>query len=169
MTVFLIGFMGAGKSSLGKEMARITGYTYIDTDTLLEEKHKCTVAEYFERYGEEHFREEEAAILRSIDLNTNSIVATGGGMPCYHNNMEWMNAHGITIYIKQEIDELVNRLKNSENSRPLLKQAKNTPITLYIKQLIAGREGYYTLAKYTFFGPVVSAQTVINTIILECA
>lgn len=169
MLYFLVGFMGAGKSTLAKEIAQLTGYKFVDTDTLLEEKQQLTIPQYFEKFGETAFRKEETLILQNLSTSINAIVATGGGLPCFNGNMEWMNANGITIYIKQSTEELIKRLENTKPQRPLLQGVDTFNFPNHIKGLIELRKPYYELATHTFDGPMVSPQTVINTVIPTCA
>src|SRR5690606_32439248 len=96
--IFLIGFMGCGKSTLGKKVATKTGYSFIDLDELIVQKIHMSISDYFESHGEAAFREIERDTLHSLYGSKNTIVATGGGTPCHLNNMEWMNKNGKTVY-----------------------------------------------------------------------
>ncbi|MBP9884292.1 MAG: AAA family ATPase, partial [Chitinophagales bacterium] len=89
--IFLIGFMGSGKSTVGRQLATQLQYHFIDLDTLIEQQEKATIAQLFASQGESYFREQEAFHLRSLDKHERVVVATGGGCPCYHDNMDWMN------------------------------------------------------------------------------
>ena len=95
--VFLVGFMGCGKTSWGRKLAAGLGYDFIDLDHVLEANTGITIAEYFSTHGEEEFRKLEAKILKETPYPQNTIVSTGGGMPCFFDNMDWMNAHGKTF------------------------------------------------------------------------
>ena len=166
MIIFLVGFMGAGKTSIAQLVAREYGYTYIDTDEDIEKKYGQTVSELFKTKGEDAFREIEAETLRALNLTPNTIIATGGGLPCYHSNMQWMNKIGITIYIKQEATELEKRLASTWQHRPLLNKIEKNDLLGYINDLLEVRKPYYEQAKFAILGTLVSAQTVINTAIL---
>lgn len=166
MKVFLVGFMGAGKTTFGQQLAQQLDYKFVDTDRLIEEHLQTTIADYFEKEGENAFRAIETQILHNIGTTENTVIATGGGLPCYNNNMAWMNGHGITIYMKQTVEELANRLIIQKNNRPLIKSVQNNDLPAYIKGLLQTREGYYLQCKYEFSGPFISPQTVINTIFL---
>lgn len=166
--IFLIGFMGAGKTTLAKQIAQQYGYTYIDTDLEIEKTTGKSIAQIFEEEGEQAFRKLEASALRSISFDKNTVVATGGGLPCHYNNMEWMNEHGITIYLKLTPQQLKERLGNEAESRPLLKNAKKTTLLTHIEHLTELREPYYNLAKFVILGTLASPQTIINTTTSEC-
>lgn len=165
MIIFLVGFMGAGKTSIAQLVAREYGYTYIDTDEEIERKYGQTISELFKTEGEDAFRKIEAETLRVLTLTPNTIIATGGGLPCYHNNMDWMNQKGITIYIKQEPEELEKRLLGTWQKRPLLNKIEKNGLLGYINDLLEVRKPYYEQAKFAILSTLVSAQTVINTTI----
>ena len=99
MKIFLIGFMGAGKTTVGKKLAKKMNYTFTDTDQIIEKTYKTSISTLFENKGENKFREIERRTLLSIN-GENQIVSTGGGTPCYLNNMKWIKKNGISIYLK---------------------------------------------------------------------
>lgn len=99
MRIFLIGFMGCGKSTLGKKLATKLGYDFIDLDYQLEKQMGTSIGNYFAANGEEAFRKLESKTLKEFDYPINGVIATGGGTPCYFDNMDWMNSNGITIYM----------------------------------------------------------------------
>src|SRR5437773_8673578 len=103
MTIFLIGFMGSGKSLIGQELAALMKYKFLDTDSLIETKRKKSIAKLFATEGEEYFREIERKTLLSLKKARNTVIATGGGMPCYFENMQWMNSNGVTVYLDSSI------------------------------------------------------------------
>src|ERR1700759_1262658 len=102
MKIFLIGFMGSGKTTLGRKLANHWGCEFIDLDHKLEQQVELSIAEYFSFFGEDSFRRLEAEVLRKTPYPKNAVVSTGGGLPCFFDNMDWMNAHGKTVYIKLE-------------------------------------------------------------------
>ena len=146
---FIIGFMGSGKTTVGKRLASYAGFSFVDTDKLFETKFNCSINDYFEQYGEEAFRKEETLILKEINPLENRIVATGGGTPCFYDNMDWMLSHGICIYLEMPPKALFNRLKNSKSERPLL-QTDN--LLENIENLLSQREQYYKKAHITVSG-----------------
>ena len=111
MKFFLIGFMGAGKSTIGKYASRHNGLTFLDLDAYIVEQQGKEISAIFEEHGEAHFREvERKALEEVIDLPGDYLVSCGGGTPCFYNNMEWMNAKGITVFIDPAEEILVARL-----------------------------------------------------------
>ncbi len=148
MIVFLIGFMGSGKSSIGRMVAEKLSWSFLDTDTQLENKSGKSISEFFDQAGESAFRREEKLLLSAIiPAKENIIVATGGGMPCFSGNIELMNEHGITIYLKLPASLLAERLQSHENKRPLL--TGKTNLNAYITEVLAEREFFYKKTNYT--------------------
>ena len=117
---FLIGFMGTGKSHWGKLWAAANKLTFIDLDELIEQDEQTTIAEIFEVKGEAYFRNLEKEALRKCGDLQNTLIACGGGTPCFFENMQWMNEHGATIWIDEKIDILVSRLIREKSHRPLV-------------------------------------------------
>ncbi|MCY7290920.1 MAG: shikimate kinase [Ferruginibacter sp.] len=118
MRIFLIGFMGAGKSFLGKLWADDNGIPFYDVDTLIEEEERMSISEIFSTFGEAYFREKEAAVLRNTDRFENAIIACGGGAPCYFDNMQWMNKNGITVFLNETEEQIYHHIKNDKKARP---------------------------------------------------
>lgn len=166
--IYLVGFMGAGKTTLAKQVAAEYGYHCVDTDTVIEQKQGNTIAEIFDTLGEEKFRQIEAETIRKIDLSQNTIISTGGGLPCFHNNMEWMNKNGITVYLKHSVEGLKKRLENEQETRPVLKNNKNLTLLSHIEGLMRHRSPYYEQAKFVISSSLISPQTIINTTIKQC-
>ena len=152
MTVFLIGFMGSGKSTLGRRMASRSGWRFEDLDTLIEQFEGRTVEEIFRESGEDYFRKVEAETLRRIKPEENIIIACGGGTPCFKDNMKYMNSSGVTIYLKHEVRTLANRLRNARKIRPLLKGMDEDSMVEYISVKLAEREQFYSKAKLIIDG-----------------
>ncbi len=148
MKIFLIGFMGAGKSSLGKKLAARLGLSFLDTDSFLESKQGRTITEIFEQEGEGYFRKLEAEYLRELADIERVVVATGGGLPCYQQNMDWMNEQGVTIYLEVPEDVLVNRVLTDNNKRPLLQGKSADQLSEYVKGTLAKRNKYYYQAQF---------------------
>jgi shikimate kinase len=149
--IFLIGFMGCGKTTLGKKVAAKTGYSFIDLDDLITEKIKMSISEYFEIHGETAFREIERDTLHSLYGIKNTIVATGGGTPCHFDNMNWMNNNGKTVYLKIPPKALLSRLSQKDiETRPLLKGKSNEELLTFIELKLEERSKFYNQAKIVF-------------------
>ncbi len=147
MNIFLIGFMGCGKSTLAKRLAAKTGYQLVDLDHEIEKKIGQTVVSFFAEHGEPAFREFEQATLKALGTGNNKVVATGGGTPCYFDNMEWMNENGHTIYIEMQPQALVKRLENGKAKRPLIKDFSEKELLHFIEQKLSERDPFYKKAK----------------------
>lgn len=118
--IFLIGMPSSGKSTLGKRMADVLHYRFVDTDKVIVREEGRTIAEIFARSGEAYFREAERKVLRSIRAGANLVVSTGGGMPCFHGNMDYINATGISVFLDVPVAVLAQRiLAHTHEDRPL--------------------------------------------------
>ncbi len=146
--IFLIGFMGSGKSTVGKYAANANRLTFIDLDEYLEEKLKMTIPEIFDRYHEAGFRERERQILEEIiALDDNDyLISTGGGTPCFFDNMELMNRSGVTIYLDLSVERLANRLAKSKSKRPLVLNFEGS-LQIYVHDKLMERADHYRQAK----------------------
>jgi shikimate kinase len=158
--LFLIGFMGCGKTTLGKKLASSLGYNFIDLDHVLEAQIGMTIPEYFSTHSEEEFRKLESEILKTTQYPQNTIVSTGGGLPCFFDHMEWMNNHGQTVYIQLSPKALASRLDHPKASRPVLQGKKGDELVAFIEHKLAEREGYYLQATHTVNGIDLSAEKV---------
>lgn len=145
--VFLIGFMGCGKSTLGRHLAQALGWDFIDLDNYFENKFKTTVSLFFAEFGEDGFRDAERSALYDLKSKTKAVVATGGGAPCFFDNIDFMNEHGVTIYMKTSPEVLAQRLSNSRNVRPLVKGKSGDELIRFIKEKLNSRETYYNKAQ----------------------
>jgi shikimate kinase len=165
MRIFLIGFMGSGKSSLGKELAHKLGLTFFDIDQMIEEDERRKINVIFENDGEEKFREiEHECLKKSLQIN-NVVISTGGGTPCFFNNMEVINENGISVYIKLNAGILASRLSVDKEKRPLIKHCKDkTEIESFIKDLLEKREKYYLQSKFIIEGKNINAKKIIEAL-----
>jgi shikimate kinase len=148
MKIFLIGYMGCGKSRWGKIVAEHYGFRFIDLDTLIEEREKLSVPEIFAKYEESGFREREHEALQSISDVENLIVATGGGAPCFNNNMEEMNRRGTTLFIECSPQLLRERITDSDTERPLVKNLSQDALLNYIVRHLQNRIPFYEQSHY---------------------
>ena len=147
---FLIGYMGSGKTTVGKRLAKKLNLQFIDTDLFIENRYHKSIAAIFEEKGEAGFREIERKALHEITDFENVVISTGGGLPCFFDNMEVMNQTGTTIYLKVSVKELMNRLKNGKQQRPLLKDKSSEEIKNYITINLEKREEFYNKATFIF-------------------
>src|SRR5438309_12108249 len=111
--------MGSGKTFLGKQLAELISYEFIDLDESMEKDEGASIAAIFSSKGEAYFREKESLLLKSLLQNKNAVIATGGGTPCFYDNMKWMNEYGVAVYLKLSSEILFQRLKPEINHRPL--------------------------------------------------
>jgi len=163
--IFFTGFMGCGKTTWSRKLAAHLGYDFIDLDQLLEEQAGMTIAEYFASYGEEAFRILESEVLKQTAYSNNTVISTGGGLPCFFDNMNWMNAHGKTVYIKLSPKTLVDRLEKGKAKRPLLRDKHGDELLAFITEKLAEREDYYLQSDYIADGISLSVEyleTLIN-------
>ena len=148
--IFLVGYMGAGKTTLGKALARRMNLAYIDTDSYIEKRYHKKVSEIFASEGEDRFRDIEHRILLEVSEFEDVIVSTGGGLPCFNNNMTVMNNLGITVYLETSVEELAARLDVSRNVRPVLKSRSGNELVEFIKESLDKRSPVYMQAKIRF-------------------
>lgn len=141
--IYIIGFMGSGKSTAGKKLASLLGWSFIDLDKNIEEHTGKTIPEIFSENGEDYFRKLEARQLRSLKSVTNTLISTGGGTPCYNANMDFMLKTGLTLYLKLTPAELKSRLSGSKGERPLIKDLDQENLLSFIVEKLADREVWY--------------------------
>ena len=134
MLIFLVGYMGCGKSTIGRTLAKQLGVRFLDMDTLLEQRCGKSVAEIF-------------TVLAELTSEREAIVATGGGAPCFFDNMETMNRAGLTVYFKMSPEKLAGRLEHGKAKRPLLRDKSEEELIGFIRENVAKREKYYMQAK----------------------
>jgi shikimate kinase len=147
MLIFLIGFMGAGKSHWGKIWSAECGWPFYDLDALIEGKTQQSIPAIFEEKGEPYFRQMEASVLRGLPVHKKGIVACGGGTPCFHDNIIWMNDNGVTVYLSATRETLANNILKDKAKRPMLKHTGNDQLLSFIEKKLAERKGYYESAR----------------------
>ena len=153
--IFLIGFMGSGKTHWGKIWAKKSQLNFFDLDEEIEKTLGKSVAQIFEKKDEEYFREKERDHLRKFEVKKNFILACGGGTPCFFDNLKWMNEQGSTIYMKLSSVEIFKRVMNETEKRPLIKKANTSELLFFIEQKLKERETFYRNATY-----VVNAEAL---------
>lgn len=149
MLIFLVGFAGAGKTTIGRKLARQLKYNFVDTDQLICEQTGISVDEIFTKKGESHFRELESQIISQIISYKDTVVSTGGGLPCFNGTMHQMNQSGLTVFLKVNVGILFKRLVKEKSTRPLLKNLSSVEIMEFITYHMQLREPYYKQSKQT--------------------
>jgi shikimate kinase len=148
MKIFFIGFMGCGKSSVGKKIANKLGYNFIDLDGFIEKKAGISIPEIFVNEGEDYFRKLETYSLKEIAALDRVVVSTGGGTPCFNNNMDLINSSGMSIYLKMSADTLFSRLRESKTERPLISKLDESELRTYVMEKLLERESFYSQAHF---------------------
>lgn len=164
MPLFLIGYMGSGKSTLGRGVATALGWRFIDTDKEIERREGLSVSEIFALKGEEAFRRMEHDLIASISPDERAVVSTGGGTPCHFDNMELMNAAGVTVYLKIPAGALARRLLDSRTRRPLIEGKSPEELLRYIEEHLAAREAYYNRAAHVVEGVGIRPEHIIEAL-----
>ena len=147
MKIFLIGFMGSGKTHWGRQLSAKLGLPFFDLDTVIVEKEKRSVAEIFAEKGEEYFRFLEKETLEATtDGQGSFILSCGGGTPCFFNNIEFMKKHGKVIWLNTSVDMLTLRLSRERKSRPLISDVEDEELRRYVVRKLSERRMYYAQA-----------------------
>jgi shikimate kinase len=168
--IFLIGFMGSGKSSVSKIVAGILNIPAFDTDDLIEIKAEKPIADLFKIKGENHFRNLEGEVLTEIiALSNPCIISTGGGLPCYFDRMNLLKENGITIYLKCSPEIIYNRIQNEIEKRPLIEIGTKDETIDFIYKKIESRKKIYEAANYIIDGnsKIEDVAQMIETIIRQ--
>ena len=151
--IFLIGYMGSGKTTMGKMLAQKMNFVFVDMDAMIEEKYHKTVSQIFAEMGQDKFREIERQCLHEAAEFQNTVIATGGGAPCFFDNMEFMNSKGLTVYLKMTPQQLATRLESSKaGKRPLLADRKGEELRKFIQEGLEMRELFYEKAQIKITG-----------------
>lgn len=153
MRVYLIGYMGSGKSTLGRRLSKHLNVQFIDMDHYIEERNCKTIPQIFEEEGEAEFRKKERKALEELSEFTDIVIATGGGAPCFFDNIELMNNSGKTIYLNINPEILANRLMKSKTERPLIKGKSKEELINFIDTTLKKRNEFYSQAKYQITKP----------------
>lgn len=162
--IFLLGFMGSGKSTFGKKLAKEIQYPFIDLDKIIEEKAKCSISDIFKYLGEDAFRQMESEALKSFEHLDKFVMATGGGTPCFFDNMNYIKSHGTSVYIELDIKSIYNRLSNAKNIRPTIKGKKDTELLDFIEKNLAQRKHIYEQATFTVNGLNIDVKEIVSLV-----
>lgn len=164
MRIYIVGYMGAGKSTTAKRLAHRLGLDCYDTDRLFEEKYRISVNDFFHKYDENLYRKLETLILQSTEQYENAVIATGGGTACFNDNMNWMNHHGITVFLKVSPLTSYNRLLHSKVKRPLAIDKSPEELLEFINTNYTARMSYYEQAQIVVKGENLDLELLINAI-----
>lgn len=145
--IYLVGFMGSGKSTIGKKLSKKLNLKFLDTDKIIEKKNSMTINQIFYNQGEKFFRNEEKRLLIELNKYKKTIISTGGGFVCNSRIIDLINQNNFTIYLKYESETLYKRLLKEKQNRPLLKNLKENELKEFIENLLFSREKYYKKSK----------------------
>lgn len=146
--IIIIGYMGAGKTTVARALARDLGLDFYDLDHYIENRMHCTIKDIFDRKGEEGFRLVERMMLHEVAEFEDVVISSGGGTPCFFDNMAYMNGLGQTVYLKASPDVLFTHLQMGKTVRPLLLNKTPDEVRAFIAQQLQVREPYYSQARY---------------------
>ena len=166
MLIFLVGYMGCGKTSIGRQLAGKLNLRFLDMDAAIEQACGCSVREYFAANGEEAFRRLEREQVAALAEEKDAVVATGGGAPCFFDNMEVMNRAGVTVYFKMSPEKLAARLETGKAKRPLLKDKSEEELLEFIRKNVAEREPCYLKSRLIIGCDGVSDDYIANHVVL---
>jgi len=150
--IYLIGFMGSGKSTAGRKLASQLNWSFIDLDEKIQKMEGMKIPDIFSHKGESYFRKLETKALKELKSETETVISTGGGTPCFGDNMDFMLDSGLTIYIRMTPLSLKKRLEGSAEGRPLLKEIDRKDLQGYITAKLAEREKWYSRAEIIIDG-----------------
>lgn len=147
MRLYLVGYMGSGKSTIGRKVARATGLPFYDTDKIVEEAEGASVADIFAYAGEEYFRKAERAALERCSAVQSAIISTGGGLPVWGDNMDMIAKSGVSIYLERTPEQILSRLSPyGREKRPRFRGLNDEELLAYMRQNLAERRAYYECA-----------------------
>ena len=160
--IILIGFMAAGKTTLGKALARDLDLQFIDLDHYIESRYHCTVSQLFAERGEEAFRQIEHNMLHEVAEFEDVVISTGGGTPCFFDNIDYMNAQGTTVFLEASVDTIHTRLTIARTQRPLVANKNSDELRQYITEMLERRRPHYTKAHHTFCADRLENVSQVN-------
>ncbi|MCS7017804.1 MAG: shikimate kinase [Cytophagales bacterium] len=162
--IYLVGMPGCGKTTLGKLLASRMAYHFVDLDELIAEQEQMSIADLFAQKGEPYFREKEKEALHRTFKMTRTVVATGGGTPCFYDNMEQINKHGLAVFINIPLSIIAGRIERQQQQRPLLTAQSVEDILTQLKELYQQRFPYYDQAEVAVSGTELNADYIYNKI-----
>lgn len=164
MRIYLVGYMGAGKSTTSKRLANRLGWEAYDTDRLFEARFKISINDFFHKYDADLYRKLETQILHETLNLDHAVIATGGGTPCFNDNMEWMNQNGFTVFLKISSQSAITRLSQSKVKRPLIYDRPAEEISEFILRNYAERLPFYEQAQLTVKGEDLDIDELVTLI-----
>ena len=159
--------MGTGKTTLGRAMAKALGTEFIDLDWYIENRFHKSISEIFAEKGEDGFRDMERRMLHEAGEFENTIISCGGGTPCFFDNMDFMNAHGTTVYLKADDNVLFRRLNIAKAKRPILADKTDDELLSFIHNSVQQREAFYNKAQHVFCSDHLESHREINESVAE--
>lgn len=161
--IFLIGYMGSGKTTLGHAVEQRAGIDFIDLDDFIEQSQEMTITQIFAERGEEGFRElERAALLTLAQAPGDALIACGGGTPCFFGNMELMNELGVTVMLRASMETLIRRLTLMRSTRPLIARLTDSELENFIADNLAKRMPHYSKARVVFDSDLLETEAEIQ-------
>lgn len=164
MRIYLIGYMGCGKSTLGRRLSQHTGLQFVDMDHYIEERNCKTIPRIFAEEGEAEFRNKERKALEELSQFNDIIIATGGGAPCFFDNIDVMNRSGKTIFMNIGPEILADRLLKSKTERPLIKGKSREELVAFIDETLKKRNKFYQQAHIQITQPDIDLNQLMSMI-----
>lgn len=158
----MVGYMGAGKTTLGRAFAREMGLTFVDLDWYIEERYHKTISEIFAERGEDDFRRIEQKMLHEVGEFENTVISTGGGAPCFFDNMAFMKQSGKVVFLDVSVEVLVDRLSHGMQTRPILRGKTVEELRTFIEEALAKRAPAYLQAHYVLAGDRLESRKQIT-------
>jgi shikimate kinase len=162
--IILVGFMACGKTSLGKKLAMKLKIDFIDSDSEIEKTEGISIQEIFATKGENYFREVERSFLKNFKSDSNFVLACGGGLPCFNDNIELLNELGTTFYLKLSSKELAKRISLAKTIRPLTLDKTLEELESYVAELLQKREEFYSQAHFTLAGKEQKVNIIVDSL-----
>ena len=156
--------MGAGKTTAAKRLANRLGWEVADTDDLFEEKYKISVCDFFNKYDEPLYRKLESQVLKETEGLENTVISTGGGTACYFDNMDWMNCHGLTVFMRISEKAVIDRLLHAKRKRPLSTGKTEAELTEFVNHHYTSRLPFYEQARITVKSEDLDLENLLKLI-----
>lgn len=169
MIIFLVGYAGSGKSSLGKRLARRLGVRFVDTDKQVELQEGASIADIFHYEGEEYFRiAERRAVEALVNDGVDMVIATGGGLPTWRDNMDWLLRSGMTVYLRRTPEQILSRLSDyGREKRPMFRGKSDEELLQFMHEQMALREPYYAKSHIDVDCTIMSDEDVVEYLVTK--